>query len=128
MAVLFPKTHGVIRRGQGAYVNGVWTPGGEPAVEILLANIQPASSGDYARLQAVAAGRRISAMMRCFTDLDANLKVAGDDHPGDIVVYNGQRWLVIGSARWDSLDDADTSHCRYMLALEAEHAAGEVMA
>lgn len=129
MAVLFPKTYSVIRRGKGSYINGVWTPSGEAAAEVLLANIQPASAGDYMRAQSIASGRHVNAMMRCFTALDAGLRVAGEEgFPGDVVLYADRRWLVIGSSRWDSLDGGDTAHCRYMLALEAEAGAGEVMA
>lgn len=129
MAVLFPKTYAVIRRGQGSYIDGVWNPASEGAAEILLANIQPATAGDYMRAQSIASGRRVNAMMRCITNLDANLRVAGDQgYPGDIVIYDDRRWLVIGSAKWNSLDSGDTSHARFMLALEAEAGAGEVMA
>lgn len=129
MAVLFPKSYQVIRRGVGSYINGVWTPAPEEGSETLLANIHPASSADYERAQATLAGRRITAMKRCFTNIGANLRVAGGDgYPGDIVIYQGQRWLVIGSADWNSLGDADTSHMRYILALEAERGDGEVTA
>lgn len=128
MGVFFPRLYPVIRRGKGAYVNGVWTPAFETQAVELALNIQPASQSDYERVQAVASGRRVTAMMRAFANLDADLKVAGaDDHPGDIVVYNQDRWLVIGSSRWDVFGD-ELDHVRYMLALEAEHAPGEVMA
>lgn len=128
MGVFFARSYEVIRRNPGQYVDGVWTPAFDAQAIELPMNIQPASENDYIRVQAVASGRRVTAMMRAFTNLDAELKVAGDNHPGDIVLYNGQRWLVIGSARRDVLGDAESSHMRFMLALEAEHAAGEVMA
>lgn len=129
MGVLFPKAYQVIRRGVGSYINGVWTPAPEEAPGPLLANIHPASSADYERAQATLAGRRITAMKRCFTDIGANLRVAGSDgYPGDIILYNGQRWLVIGSAEWNTLNDPDTSHFRYIITLEVEHGDGEVTA
>lgn len=129
MAVHFPKVHAVIRRTVGGYVNGIWTPAAESAQEPFVCNIQPASAGDYTRAQAVSSGRRVTAMMRLYAPVDASLKVAGDNgHPGDIVIYGGERWLVIGSARWDVMNDPDVSHMRYMIALEAEQGPGEVMA
>lgn len=127
MGVLFPKAFQVIRRSQGTRINGEWTLALEPGAEMLPMNIQPAGSSDYTRLQAVAPGRRLSSMLTAYADLDAALRVAGDDHPGDVVIYNDRRWLVIGESRWDSLDDPDTSHIVYMLTLEAEHASGEAI-
>jgi hypothetical protein len=129
MAVFFPRIYQVIRRNPGAYVNGVWTPATDTASVDMPMNIQPASSSDYERVQAVASGRRVTAMMRAFAPIDADLKVAGtNDYPGDIVIYGDRRWLVIGSSRWDVLADPELDHIRYMLALEAEHAPGEVTA
>lgn len=127
MGVLFPKAHSVIRRNAGSYVNGEWRLAGENGAETLPLNIQPPGNSDYTRLQAVAPGRRLSSMLIAYAGLDAGLKVAGDGHPGDVVLYNGRRWLVIGESRWDSFDDPDTSHLVYMLALEAEHSVGEAI-
>lgn len=127
MGVLFPKAHQVIRRNPGTRINGEWTLAMEPGAETLAMNIQPPNNTDYTRLQAVAPGRRLSSMLTAFADLDAGLRVAGDGHPGDVVIYNGRRWLVIGESRWDSFDDADTSHLVYFLALEAEHSSGEAI-
>ncbi len=127
MGVLFPKSHQVIRRNSGSFVNGEWRLPIEPGAEALAMNIQPANNTDYTRLQAVAPGRRLSSMLTAFADLDAGLRVAGDGHPGDVVIYNGRRWLVVGESRWDSFEDPDTSHIVYMLALEAEHTAGEAI-
>ena len=127
MGVLFPKAHQVIRRSPGAFVNGEWRLPIESGAETLALNIQPPNNTDYTRLQAVAPGRRLSSMLIAYAGLDAGLKVAGDSHPGDVVIYNGRRWLVIGESRWDSFDDPDTSHLVYALALEAEHSAGEAI-
>lgn len=128
MAVMFPRLTQVIRREPGQYVDGNWIPPGEVELSEIPLSIQPASQSDYMRTQATLSGRRVTAMMRVYANLDANLRVAGyNEHPGDLVIYNGDRWLVIGSTRWDALNDADTSHCRYMIVLESEHAKGEVM-
>jgi hypothetical protein len=84
--------------------------------------------GDVERMEATASGRRTNNMVRAYADVDVELGVAGNGHPGDIVLYDNTRWLVVGAARWDVLGDPDTSHRRYLLAEEAERAAGEVMA
>jgi hypothetical protein len=129
MSVLFRRTHKLIRRLPGSYTNGIWTPHVELEQEDIALNIQPAGESDYMRTQAILGGRRVTAMMTAFADLEAGLHVAGDgDWPGDIIIYNSQRWLVIGSARFDSIGNSITNHMRFLLTLEAEHAAAEAMA
>lgn len=128
MAVMFSKIHKVIRRSGGGYVNGIWVPALESSPEDMVLHIQPASDSDYLRVQTTSGGRRVTAMVTVTADIDAGLHVAGDDdYPGDIVIYNGRRWIVIGSARFDSLVNSSTNHMRYMATLEAEHAANEAM-
>lgn len=125
MPVLFPSLYQLIRREKGGYVDGVWTPAIELDVEDIALDIQPANDFDYARVQAISAGRRVTAMVTATAALDAGLHVAGSrGYPGDIVIYNDERWIVIGSARFDSLG-GDTGHCRYLMTLEIEHGAGE---
>ena len=125
MAILFGRAIPVIRRQPGAYVAGVWTAPIEPATVFLTLNIQPVGMSDFERLQALPEGRRGNAMMKAMGNLDANLQVAGDNHPGDIVFYDNARWLVIGESRWDTLGDADTSHITYLMAQEIEKGVGE---
>jgi hypothetical protein len=126
MTVLFGRSWKVIRRLPGQYVNGMWTPHTELPAEDILLNIQPASDADYSRTQSILGGRRVTAMMTATADIAAGLHVAGDgDWPGDIIIYNDRRWLVIGSATFDSLIGSITSHMRYLITLEAEHAAAE---
>jgi hypothetical protein len=126
--MLFARPTQVIHRTGGAYVNGVWTAPLEPAPVTVALLIQPAMRGDVERMEATASGRRTNNMVRAYADVDVELGVAGNGHPGDIVLYDNTRWLVVGAARWDVLGDPDTSHRRYLLAEEAERAAGEVMA
>lgn len=95
-------------------------------------DIQPANDFDYQRTQIIAqsVGQRVTAMVTATAPLAAGLRVAGSHgYPGDIVLYNDERWIVIGSARFDSLGiGSDTAHMRYLLTLEAEHSAGENIA
>jgi hypothetical protein len=129
MSVMFRRIHKLIRRLPGSYVNGIWQPHLELEQEDIALNIQPATDYDYTRTQAILAGRRVTAMMTATADLEANLHVSGDgDWPGDIIIYNGRRWLVIGSARFDSIPGSITNHMRYLITLEAEHAAAEITA
>lgn len=126
MAVLFRRIHRLIRRLPGSYVNGIWVPSVELPPQDIALNIQPADDRDYARTQAILSGRRVTAMVTATADLNANLNVAGDaDWPGDIIIYNNRRWLVIGSATFDAIENSITNHMRYLLTLEAEHAAAE---
>jgi len=128
MAVHFPKLYYYIRRTEAGFTGGRQNPPTQSQPIQLYANIQPASQSDYLRLEASGAGRRIASMLRCFTDLEVDLKVAGEQagYPGDLVVVRNKQYLVIGCSRYDSLDDADTGHARYLLAREVEHASGEV--
>ena len=129
MGVLFKKLYKAIRRVPGEYVNGIWRPHIELAQEDIFLDIQPANDFDYQRTQAILGGRRVTAMMTVTADLDANLHVAGDgDWPGDIIIYNDRRWIVIGSARFDSIPNSISNHMRYLITLEAEHAAAEATA
>lgn len=126
MVVFFRRIHKVIRRIPGEYINGIWNSATELPEEDIALNIQPASDSDYSRTEAILSGRRVTAMMTATSDIDADLKVAGDgDFPGDIIIYRNKRWLVIGSAPFDSLLGSITNHYRYMITLEAEHAAAE---
>jgi hypothetical protein len=127
MPVLFPSVYQLIRREKGSYVDGVWTPAIELEAEEIVLDIQPATDFDYARVQAISAGRRVTAMVTATAALDAGLHVAGaDSYPGDIVLYNNERWIAIGSARFNSLGNSDTAHARYLFTLEIEYGEGEV--
>lgn len=124
---LFPKTFGLIRRGSGAYTAGVWTVAPEPDPVAMTANIQPARPAEYEMLQSMPGGRRTNNMLRCYADIQ--LAVAGDlDHPGDIVLVNGARYLVIGRIDRHALGIPTVSHYRYMLVPEIETVPGEVTA
>lgn len=129
MSVMFRRIHKLIRRLPGQYTNGIWVPHIELGEEDIALNIQPATDYDYTRTQAILGGRRVTAMMTATSDLDANIHVAGDGNwPGDIIIYNNSRWLAIGSARFDAIPNSITNHMRYLLTLEAEHAAAEITA
>ena len=126
MAVLFPKTYYCFRRGKGMYVNGEWIPPTNPAPEPIDLNIQPASETDYARLQSMPQGRRVTEMKIAIGGVHSNLHIAGEDGwPGDVIAHENANWLVIGRTKFDSLDGKDTAHCRYLLAKEIEYGTGE---
>ncbi len=130
MAVQFPKLYYYIRRTETGFIGAKQGVPSESQPIPLMANIHPASSGDYQRLEATSAGRRMDGMLRCFTDLEVDLKVAGETrgYPGDLVVYRNKRYLVAGSTRYDALDSADTGHMRYLLIREVEHSENEITA
>jgi hypothetical protein len=129
MGVLFPKQYYYLRRTESGYTDGRENPPSVSAPIPLMANIHPASSSDYQRLEANPEGRRFSGVLRCYTDIDVDIKVAGEQkgYPGDIVIYNDKRYLAIAVSKYDSLDDVDTSHARYLLTPEIENSNGEVI-
>lgn len=124
---LFPRPYGLIRRGSGAYVDGIWTPAPEPGQATVLADVQPASTADYQRLEAMPGGRRTTNLLRLYCDIQ--LAVAGDaDHPGDLILIDGTRYLVIGRMDRHVLGLQGVSHWRYLLVPEIETVPGEVTA
>lgn len=117
----------VIRRRPGEYVRGVWEPAFEPEPITVELGIQPATAGDYERVQSEPGGRRISALLRAYGPLEPVLSVAGDGNTnGDLVQYDGRYWLVIGKHPRRHLS-ARVRHIRYLLAQEVEHSDGEVV-
>lgn len=124
----FRKPTKVMRRLPGEYVRGVWRPYDEPdKPEVIMLGIQPATAGDYERLQANQEGRRIAALARVYGPSDNLLTCAGDvSHaPGDLVDHEGGWWLVIGRHLRPILG-RPVSHARYLIAREIEAGDGEV--
>lgn len=92
MSFRTPQT--IVPRLPGDYVNGKWQDGdyGEPFT--VMASVQPSRSGDYDQMRAEQPGRRISRMVRIYTDV--RLTVAGeDDTNGDSLDWFGDRYLII---------------------------------
>jgi len=118
------RTRQTIRpRAAGAYVGGRWVDG--PAAEpvTILASVQPASAGDYDRMQTMAEGRRIRAMVRIYTA--AQLNVAGQDwRNGDRLVWERAphpgEYLVVAVSAWQS---GVIPHYRYLAVLQGEETA-----
>lgn len=125
----------VIRRRAVPSVNG---RAGKPIEEEgrMVLGWQPATSGDYDRAVAISGGRRLSQVRRAYGDLGPRQLVPagargapGQRHaPGDLVVNEGERWLVIGLQPRTSLPGMPTQGVRYLLVAEAEHEPGEVLA
>lgn len=97
----FRTSHTVKRKEPGSRgAGGVWVDGDEKDITIK-ASVQPATSSDYDLMQATAGGRRLEAMIRIYTDTE--LVPAGKDNTnGDVLVWRGNRYLVIGIAPWQS--------------------------
>jgi hypothetical protein len=123
----FRKPVQVIRRRQGEYVRGVWTPAQEPEPDTVLLGIQPATAADYQQVEANPEGRRLGSMLRAYGPVENPLTAAGEnERNGDLVLYRGAYWLVIGAHVRDTLG-RPVSHIRYLLAQEIEHGDGEVV-
>lgn len=118
MSLRRPQT--IIPRAEGQRENGRWLEGppGEPYT--ISASVQPATAGDYDRLQALAEGRRITAMVRIYTS--AVLNVAGQDwRNGDRLVWDQAphpgEYLVVAMSAWQS---GVIPHYRYLAVLQNE--------
>jgi len=121
MATSFRRPLSVIRRTLGTFVQGVYVPAVEPAATGIMATVQPATAADYERMQAEQSGRRLDGLMRIYTDdtLTPAGATAAGQHPGDIAIIRGERYLVIGQHARDQLGTS-VSHNRYLAVREAE--------
>lgn len=116
----FRKPVLVRRRAEGRWHAGRWLDGAEDEPVTILASVQPAPRADYDRIQALAEGRRIDAMVRVYTDAVLNV-AAADDRNGDRIVWPaGPRpgdYLVVAITPCQS---GVIPHYRYLAALEVE--------
>lgn len=92
------------RRQSGHYDQGQWVEG-SLTPETIQATVQPASQGDYDRMQATLSGRWVESMCRVYSDI--NLEPAGFDMDGaptngDEIDWQGQRYMVVGNSAWQS--------------------------
>lgn len=102
-------------RSPGGYVGLDWVDGAETDLT-LLGSVQPATKGDYERLQAELGGRRTGAAVRLYTDVKLN--VAGQDAKnGDVLIWEGDRYIVCAVSPWRT---TIIRHYRYLAAKELE--------
>lgn len=108
-----PQT--IKRRSPGGYVGLDWVDGAETDLT-LLGSVQPATKGDYERLQNDFGGRRTGAAVRLYTD--QLLNVAGDDlNNGDVLVWEGDRYIIAAKSPWRT---TVLRHYRYLAIKEKE--------
>ena len=125
MTTSFRRPYQVVRRAAGAYVQGRYVPAPEPAPVGILATVQPldlSRSGVYEAMQAQAGGRRFSAAWRVYTD--SVLQCAGEAEPGDVLLYQGRRLLIVAVQDRHILG-SEVSHYKYVAVEEIEKSAGE---
>lgn len=128
----FRKVVQVIRRSRGRYDRGIWLNADDPPPEPMLLGIQPAKADDYERLQSLPSGRQFMALKRAYADLDsaplvpAGLGEGEPELPGDLVLHEGARWLVIGRHTRDQFGSIGVSHVRYLIAREIQTGFAEV--
>jgi hypothetical protein len=117
MGMLGERTYPLITRGDGAWVDGRWVDGTE-VESTVRASIQPAKKVDYDQLQALLEGRRVEAAVRIYTRVE--LKVAGTDATnGDVVIYQGRRYLLTAASNWQMGMGGGVDHYRYLAVAEA---------
>ena len=116
----------VIFRQGGEYIEGVWQDYPEPApVNVSLA-IQGTRFFDEYRMQNRGEGQRQVASLKMFGPLSPRLRAPREasgttaEIPGDIVIYENERWLVTEEITWNSLSSAPTNHRRYIIQREIE--------
>lgn len=124
MATSFRRPHQFLRNRSGIWVQGEWVPAADPAPVDVMATVQPASSSDYDRVEALQGGERPDALLRVYTDERMRIRGAGPADLGDILLYDGRRWLLIGEALRGVLRTR-VSHNRYLATPELP-AASEV--
>ena len=123
MSTSFRRPTQVIRRNQGAFVDGHYVAAELPAPVTILMGVQPVAADDT--LLADAGGRRASEMRIGYTSLaDALRPAVQDGHPGDLVYRDGDPWLVIGVAMRDVLMTG-TSHARHLLVRHDDEVEGQ---
>ena len=119
----FRSEHILLRRAKGSYdENGIWIPP-ERHETTFLASIQPVSNRDMDQMETFTGGRRFSRSIRVYTD--EKLKVSDianhedDASSGDIVVYEGENYLIVGEAR-HNIVKTRVSHNKYMAVRQIE--------
>ncbi|CAB4197640.1 hypothetical protein UFOVP1309_26 [uncultured Caudovirales phage] len=86
----FRKPFDVLREAAGSYVNGVYTAGVKSVISIQ-ASIQPATEQD---LITAPEGRRISDMVKVYTDTSLHEGGEGTSLQPDLVVWRGYAYEV----------------------------------
>lgn len=115
----------VIRRLPGGYVDGDYVPAPLPSPVTVQMGVQPATASDYAALEAMPGGRRGSEMRRGYTAIADALTAAGTNGlPGDLVLLDGDPWLIIGAPRRDVLGGG-ISHVRHLLVRHDDETEGQ---
>jgi hypothetical protein len=121
------KPYQVIRRRPGTWVKGEYVPSAVETAEGVMGSHQPSRIYDYSTLAAQPGGRRYTLLYRFYTNAELHPAKQGDNgHPGDLVMVDGERFLVVGVAEWRVLPGA-TNHGRYLITNELEHGTGEVV-
>lgn len=86
----FKKPFDVLREASGSYVNGVYTAGAKSVISIQ-ASIQPATEQD---LITAPEGRRISDMVKVYTDTSLQEGGEGTSLQPDLIVWRGYAYEV----------------------------------
>ena len=104
----FRKKHKVLRITGGDYdENGIWQEGAEEEF-FIFASVQPlglSDSDEYANLQPEGASRINAVKIYSNTPLNATKQALPDGTPGidgDILVWRGKRWKVVGVREYQS--------------------------
>jgi hypothetical protein len=132
MTTSFRKPFTVMKRAAGYWQDGFYhLPNEQGTPTVVYMTIQMARPQDMVALEPLLEGRRRSRVIRLYTDTRLNpVSQEPNGNPGDLVLYDGSEYLIIGEADYTFLKrtrQTPVSHFRYYAAETIEHAADEVV-
>ena len=111
----------VISRSPGMWHEGKYYPEQDGIPRNVPMTIQEPSAGDRNAIEALVNGRRAARYIKAYTDIKLN--AVGQDpggNPGDIIIFDGKRYLIIGEANFTmmrrQMGSNTVSHYRYYAA------------
>lgn len=111
----------VISRSPGTWHEGKYYPEQDGIPRNVPMTIQEPSTGDRNAIEALPLGRRDARYIKIYTDIRLNsVGQAPGGSPGDIVLVDGKRFLIIGESNFTfmrrQMGSNTVSHYRYYAA------------
>lgn len=130
MTTSFRRPFTVMKRVAGYWQDGFYVqPDEQGTPTVVYMTIQMARQQDMIALEPLLEGRRNSKFIRIYTDTRLNpVAQEPNGNPGDLILYDGGEYLVIGEADYTFLKrtrSTPVSHFRYYAAQTIEHVLDE---
>lgn len=97
MSTLFPRNTIDYYTVTVSTTNGVDTE--IPVASTFIGSVQPTTGKD---IESLPSGRGDLGMVKIYSDTELNVSVEGSNTPGDIVVWQGQRWQVVHEMKFQN--------------------------